>query len=161
MSARFRPIGLTDGERRLILAMASMAMLGATIGLAVSVQLGGGADFLQGLAPYDLWIVASGAIGTTAALWLMRHRMGHPGLWGLAQAVLGMVGISFLAPLIGGTLVLPAYGTMFGPFTLGVILFGAPALGLLWCVTLVFVHHLMRLWVAERDSIFAARLPAE
>jgi hypothetical protein len=153
MSAR-RLWRITDGERSLVLALASMAMLGATFGLIVSVRLGSGQILSLGLQAYDLWIILSGALGNAFALWLMRHRMGQPGLAGLAQALLGIMGITFLGPVIAGSLMLPFYGTMFGPFTMFIILAGAPAMAFVWLATLALVHYLMRPWFDERNSIF-------
>ena len=157
MRALMRLIRQTDGERRFVLAMLSMAVIGAIIGLAATLQLGSGVQFQQGLAPYDIWVVSSSAVGAMLGLWVMRHRMGHAGLSGLLQALVGGVGISFFGPLIAGSLALPLYGTMFGPFTLVTILFQAPGLAVLWLATLGMAHHLMRGWTAERDSIFTAK----
>ncbi len=145
---------LTDGERRLAIALMCMALFGAAVGLVVAVRIGHGGVVTEGFGLYDLWVILSGAMGGAAGLWFMRHRMGQPGLRGLGLACTGVGAISLLGPLIGGTLALPLYGTMFGPFTLAVIFASAPMLGVLWLCFLAMVHVLMLDWTAERDSIF-------
>jgi hypothetical protein len=67
MPARRRNWHLTDGERHLLLALISMAMLGATVGLVVSARLGSGAFTQLTLQPFDLWMVLSGAAGAAVA----------------------------------------------------------------------------------------------
>ncbi|MCW1951376.1 MAG: hypothetical protein KIH44_008410, partial [Octadecabacter sp.] len=54
----------------------------------------------------------------------------------------------------GGTLGLPLYGTMFGPFIVVVTLLGAPILAMLWAFTLLGIHILLASYQRERDSIF-------
>ena len=154
MRALTLPRSITEGERRLAVALLCMALFGAAIGLMVAARLGHGGIVTEGMGPYDLWIVLSGACGGAAGLWFMRHRMGLPGLHGAARAVGGVIGVSLLGPVIGGTLALPLYGTMFGPFTLAVMLAGAPLLGGFWFFTLAMIHVLLRDWQDERDSIF-------
>ena len=103
-------------------------------------------------------MVVSGAIGTTVALYVTRHRIGRRGVF---SAILTLVGVSVLAGLIGGTLAMPVYGTMFGPFLLVVTLAGSPLLALLWCVNLGAVHVLLSDWQNERDSSFAPVVRSE
>jgi hypothetical protein len=148
---------LTRGERRWALAHGLMALYGAGVGLIAAVRLGHGGSIDHGLGLYDAWIILAAALGGICALWVLRARFGHPGLSGVHQALIGGLGISLLGPVIAGTLALPIYGTMFGPFTLAVILAGTPFLALCWVSALALVHHLMMARVAERDSIFAAR----
>ena len=64
--------------------------------------------------------------------------------------------ISFAGSLIAGTLALPLYGTMFGPFALAVIFVSSPLLAGLWAFNLFGVHVLMCQWRIERDSIFGS-----
>ena len=70
-----------------------------------------------------------------------------------------VVWISFVGALIGGTLALPFYGTMFGPFTLVVTLLNAPFLAVLWIWTLFSAHLMIKERRIERDSIIYLELP--
>lgn len=88
-----------------------------------------------------------------------RNWMGHPGLRGAAFALVGTIWISFLGGLVGGSLALPFYGTMFGPFSLFVSLFSAPLLAIFWACILFAAHYLLMFWWTERNSIFTAILP--
>lgn len=158
MRAQVLPRLLTAGERKLALAVLVMAMFGAAAGLMTAVKLGHGGVIVRGLGLYDIWIILSGALGGAVGLWLMRDRLGQPGMSGATRAAMGLIGLCFLAPLIGGSLALPVYGTMFGPFTLAVIVAGSPVLAFFLIMTLTIVHILLLGWQAERDSIFSQRL---
>jgi hypothetical protein len=147
---------LSAGERRLALALIVMALYGAGIGLVAAVRLAHGGHLTGGLSAYDLWVVLAGALGTAVAFWLLRHRFGEAGPRGALRAAGGALAVSLVAPVIGGTLALPLYGTMFGPFTLAVILTGAPLLGLCWLSAMALGHVLLRRLVDERESIFTA-----
>lgn len=70
-----------------------------------------------------------------------------------------MIWISFVGALFGGTLALPFYGTMFGPFTLVVTLIKAPILALLWTSSLLSAHFMIKVRRDERDSVLYAALP--
>ena len=58
--------------------------------------------------------------------------------------------------MIGGTLILPYYGTMFAPMKLIIVMFEVPAFAVLWVAMVACVHMLMIEWRQERDSIFTA-----
>jgi hypothetical protein len=62
--------------------------------------------------------------------------------------------VTFIGSLIGGTLGLPFYGTMFGPFIVVVTLMGAPLLAMLWAFNLLGAHVLLGIYRSERDTIF-------
>lgn len=147
---------LSAGERALIQAYTALGTVGAAVGLVVAIRIGGGALLLRPLAAYDLWLIASSAVGAMIALHLLRDRFGGPGLAGAVRALPAALAASLLAAVIGGTLALPLYGTMFGPFALGVTLFGAPLLGLAWAAAFVLAHVMLAAWHLERDSIFAS-----
>lgn len=149
---------MSAGERRLSLALIVMALYGAGIGLVTTVRLAHGGQLNGALSLYDGWVVLAGALGTALAFWLLRDRFGMAGPRGAVRAAGGAVAVSLVAPVIGGTLALPLYGTMFGPFALAVILTGAPLLGCCWLSAMALGHILCRRLVDERDSIFAARL---
>ncbi len=150
-----RPRFLTPGERALAGAIAITALFGAALAFVVVLRFGHGAVLERALSPYEIWIVASGGFGAGAGMFLWRDRLGRRGgLW-LVRALAGTVLVSVLGAVIAGTLALPLYGTMFGPFTLAVTLAGSPLLAVLWGVTQVSSHMLLRQFHDERDSIFA------
>jgi lipid-A-disaccharide synthase-like uncharacterized protein len=158
-----RPVGdnrFTPGERQLAMAYLSVSLIGAFLSLVIVLRLGQGQFIFHGPSRYGLWICLSGGLGAASGLYIVRHRLGHPGLSGAVQAVTGMILMCFAASLITGTLALPLYGTMFGPFMLAVTFIGSPFLAMMWFCALTGVHLLMLKWRSERDSIFVAANPA-
>ena len=95
--------------------------------------------------------LVSGALGCMMALRLSRERFGRPGV---KDALIGMALTTFAGSILAGTMALPFYGTMFGPFTLAIIFWVAPLTLVLWISSLTGVHFLLRKWQEERDSIF-------
>lgn len=144
----------TEGERARALAFFLLAVFGAGFGFLAVTQISDGAFFERHMTRYEYYIVLASAVGPVAALFLSGDRMGQPGLQGALRGIAGGIWVSFIGALIAGSLALPGYGTMFGPFTLAVTLAGAPILSLLWVGNLVAVHLLMTTWQRERDSIF-------
>ena len=146
--------GISEGERRRALAYLIVALFGAGLSFIAVTRLSGSEVIEHRLGWHQIWMVLAGAGGATGALHMLRHRMGMPGLPGLVRAIVGALLISFVGALIAGTLALPVYGTMFGPFTLAVMFVSAPFLAALWGANLIAAHFLMQSWQAERDSIF-------
>lgn len=151
---------LSVGERKRLVAYGFMALFGAAISYVTMLSLGGGSRPLQFPPTYEVWMVICGAVGAMAALRLGQHRFGRAGKAGAAHALRGVVWVTFIAAIIAGTLALPFYGTMFGPFTLGLTFAYSPLLGLSWVINLVAAHLLLSAWQAERDSIFNPIKPA-
>jgi hypothetical protein len=150
---------LTEGEQSILLAFCGVAFFGAALALNIVMTLGGQEIMQRSFSAYDYWIVLSGALGGCIGLYMGRNWMGHPGLRGAAFALVGTIWISFLGGLVGGSLALPFYGTMFGPFSLFVSLFSAPLLAIFWACILFAAHYLLMFWRTERNSIFTAILP--
>ena len=148
-------VALTQGERLRRAAYAVTAIAGALLALAVAVRLGHGQDDGARLSTYDIWVTLAGLAGGFVGLRLTEHLFGHPGAWGVLRAMGGLVLICFTAPIVAGSLALPLYGTMFGPFMFGTTLFAVPLLGLIWAGTLLAVHLCLGPWRRERDSVFA------
>lgn len=144
----------SEGERARALAFMIIALFGAGMAFLSVTQLNDRAFFDRGLTWYEIYIILCGALGGMAALFLSGDRMGQPGIEGTLRGFAGGIWVSFVGAVIGGTLALPLYGTMFGPFTLAVTLAGAPLLMLIWVSNLIAVHLLLRIWHRERDSIF-------
>ena len=157
---RKRNLFLSEGERSLVTALLATALFGAGVALAMVMRFDNAALIGRRLSPYELWIVLSGASGAASALYLMRSRIGQAHQDNPLRATLRFVSTtvltSALGAVIGGTMALPLYGTMFGPFTLIVVLAGSPMLSLLWCANQFAAHRLLRVWHSERDSIFTA-----
>lgn len=141
-----------------MVAQGLVAFIGAVVASVAVIRLNHGAFFVQSLSTYEWWIVVAGAMGSALAFYLVRERFGHGGIQGVMRAIGGAIWVSFIGSIIAGTLALPIYGTMFGPFTLGVTFTSSPLLGAFWFGTLMSAHGLMRVLRAERDSIFTVRL---
>ena len=150
----FQSDALTQGERSIALAYFGVAFFGGALGLNVVVSLGGAAALIAPFNAYDYWLMFSGVLGGIAGLFVGRDWMGHDGLAGIGRALIGIIWISFVGALVGGTLALPFYGTMFGPFIVIVTLLGAPLLAMLWAINLMGIHMLFGVYQRERDSIF-------
>ncbi|RYG91751.1 hypothetical protein EU803_04615 [Loktanella sp. IMCC34160] len=146
--------GATDGDKCRWLAYALIAAFGAGISLVAVARIGHGAGLSHAMSAYEQWIVVAGAIGAATGLFVARDRFGLPGMQGALRAARGGVIATITGPVVAGTLALPLYGTMFGPFTFVVMLAGAPILAVLWVLNLSAIHVLFRAWRKERDSIF-------
>lgn len=144
---------LTEGERARALAYVLVGVCSAGLGYLAVLHLDRSAMFEQ-LSWYQTWIVIASGLGGVVALFLSRDRMGQNGAAGAWRGVAGAIWITFIGSLIGGTLALPLYGTMFGPFIVVVTLIGAPLLASFWAFNLLGVHMLMAKYQRERDSIF-------
>ena len=157
------PLSPTSGEKRLLAAALAVGLAGGVIIFAIVTQMGDNKALLRSLTGADLWFVVAGVLGSLCALYIGRDWFGHRGLRGTLKAVAGILSISFMGTIIGGTLALPFYGTMFGPMMFGVTLAAYPVLALIWLNALVAVHLLFmiwrrEIWCRERDSSFE-RLP--
>lgn len=144
------------GERSRAVAYATVGFFGAGIGFLVAMHLSQGAVLYQGFAAYDVWMVFAGAVGSMVGLYMAGQRFGHPGWRGMLNALVASVWVSFVSSLVGGTLMLPLYGTMFGPFTLAITLANQPLFAVLWFANLFGAHLMLTYWQRERDSIFDA-----
>lgn len=146
----------TRGEKNRAGAFAIVGVFGAAIGFLVALHLSQGQLWSRGLAPYDIWMMVAGALGSMAGLYIAGSWFGHAGWRGLMKAVVASLWVSFVGSLIGGSLMLPLYGTMFGPFTLAITLSTRPLFAILWFANLFGAHLMLTYWQRERDSIFDA-----
>jgi len=148
---------LSRGERLRLAALALGGVAGAVLCLA-SVHALDGAGAAGAAGPgRALWRALAGFLGTAGVLWLNRGRFGWPGPGGWLAAAGGVARVTVLAPVAVGTLVLPLYGTMFGPLALAVTCLERPELALLWFGALVAAHRLCGPHRAERATIFRPR----
>lgn len=146
---------ISEGERARALAFLLVGLSSAGLGYLAVLHLDRAALF-QELSWYQTWIIAASGLGGMISLFLSGDRMGQSGRQGVLRSVAGAIWITFIGALIGGTLGLPLYGTMFGPFIVVVTLMGAPLLAMLWAFNLMGVHMLMAIYQRERDSIFTS-----
>lgn len=143
----------TEGERARAVAFLLVGACSAGLGYLAVLHLDQGALFDE-LSWYQTWIIVASGLGGMIALFLSGDRLGQSGSRGALRAVAGGIWVTFIGSLIGGTLGLPFYGTMFGPFIVCVTFLGAPLLAMLWAFNLLGVHLLLGIFQRERDSIF-------
>lgn len=149
-----RHLNPSEGERGLLVAFVGIAMFSIAIALTTKVQLDTGSILTSDFGRYDAWFVISGLCGGVAGFYLTLKWFGHPGRAGWIRALIGVLVFSFVSSIIAGTLVLPLYGTMFGPFTLLMVLISTPMLALLWTCAILIAHRLVWRWRVERNSLF-------
>lgn len=145
---------LTEGEKGVLLAYIALAVFGAGLAHIVVNDLGGDDAILRSLSTYDIWMVLSGALGADIGLYSVHHRLGHRGISGIWSAVRGALIMTLTATIVAGTLALPGFGTMFGPFAAFVTFWASPLLFVFWCIMLMATHLLFAKWRAERDTIY-------
>lgn len=157
----FRPRGrLTDGEKNFLTALFGTTALSAMLAYVTILRFTQATFALSDLDPLTVWTVAAGGIGGFCAFFSChRTYLGFPGLVGWIWAGFGAVMITAVAAVIGGTLILPYYGTMFAPFQVVVAMIEFPYLAAAWIAMLVCAHKLLQPWRRERDSIFAEKEP--
>jgi len=143
----------TEGERARAVAFVLVGVCSAGLGFLAVLHLDSSALF-KGLTWSQRWVVLASGLGGLIALFLSGDRLGQSGPRGALRGAGGAIWVTFIGALIGGTLSLPFYGTMFGPFIVTVTLMGAPLLAMLWVFNLFGVHMLMGVYQRERDSIF-------
>lgn len=149
----------SEGERARALAFMLVGTCSAALGFLAVLHLNRAALF-ERFSLYEWWVVVASGLGGMIALFLAGDRLGQAGLRGFGRAFAGGIWVTFIGALIGGTLSLPFYGTMFGPFIVAVTLFGAPVLSMVWAFNLLGVHVLLGIYQRERDSIFGTVEPA-
>lgn len=149
-----RRLSLSDGERSVLLAFIGVAIFGAGLSFTVVNRLGGSDTILRALGAYDYWIILAGALGAAVGLYIGSPRLGHPGLLGFRRALFGYVVVTFAATVVAGSLALPGYGTMFGPFAAILTFWETPLLLAFWATVLVACHLLFAIWRRERDTLF-------
>ena len=131
-----------------VLAAGLIFVSGAALGLVGVSRLAEGSLPLS----YGLWVALSGAVGAWAGLAASWQDFGWPGLRGAFRAMAGGFKFSLTAAVAGGTMVLPAFGTMFAPLAVFVTLLAVPAASVGLLATLALAHRAVRRWrsLAER-----------
>lgn len=145
---------MTKGERALGLAYAAVMVAAAGIGLVAVARSGNGEALAGATFGFLLWICAAGAIGGWLGLFAARAWMGDTGKVGLARAVVGGLAATFIAALVGGTLIHPVIGTFYAPVVVLSSFLAQPLLAVAWATVLIGAHYLMLVIKDERDFGF-------
>lgn len=151
-------IRLSRGERLRILALALAALAGAVLCLASVGALDPGRAGHAGPG-VTLWRLMAGAVGSFVVLRFNLGRFGWLHLQGWVRMAGGSLLVTLFAPVVAGSLILPLYGTMFGPFALVLTVIRHPALALVWLGALVAAHLLLQDHRRERATIFMEHPP--
>ena len=146
---------LTLGERRFVVALFGTCILGAVFAWVAVSRLSDSGPTSQYEIAFSYWSGVAGFVGAAAGFWSSYGRwFGHAGAGGWANAVIGSLAISGIGSVVAGSLILPIYGTMFGPLQLITTMIDKPLLALSWLGMLICAHGLLVSWRSERDSIF-------
>lgn len=151
----FHPISFSPGERALGLALGVIGLAGG-LAAVTAVRFLTGAPIGQS---HLIWCTFSGLVGAVWSTILCLKWMGHRGAIGWAQFTLALAGITFMTSLVAGSLILPIYGTMFGPFSAAMMFIDAPLVALAWCGATLCGHLIIIKWRQERDTIFEYTTP--
>ena len=154
----FLPRGrLTGGERNFICAVVSIGAFAGVLAIDVVGGLAADHTHLREMNFFTFWTIFVGIVGGVAGFLSSYARyFGFAGPGGWFRAFFGGIIVSGIAAVIGGTLILPYYGTMFAPMKLIIVMFEVPAFAVLWVAMVACVHMLMIEWRQERESIFTA-----
>ncbi len=151
MWARFKKtINLTRGEK--FLAMAFAAVIAMSAGMTILIMAGFERENPLPPEPslYESWIILSSAFSGGFALYVARGWMGMLGLLGFARAFVGSIVVALGAAMIAGTLIMPLYGTVFGPIMLVTQFIELPVLAALWFTIAFGANALIAIWREER-----------
>ncbi len=142
---------LTRGERSYVLGCIAIILTAPIVALVVMAGLA---------APYTLaieannfvyWVAISGAISAGVGLYLVRGWMGHVGMIGVARAIFGSVLLTLIVSVVGGTLMVPFEGALYGPLMVVSAFVAKPWLGAIWFASTFGAHYLMSAVEEERD----------
>lgn len=146
----------SQGERSFISAFCGFGMLGAVLAWVSVLRLSEQNLLADGISPFAFWTIFAGVVGGFAGFVAGYGRwLGHEGVLGWMRAGIGVVMISLIGAVVAGTLILPYYGTMFGPFQVILVMIEIPALAAIWIAMVLSAHCMVAEWRRERDSIFA------
>ena len=111
-------------------------------------------DELVGVTAGNWLSTALAALGALLAAIILRESFGRPGVWGACQAIVSGAVATCLMGIIAGTMLLPVYGTMFGPWLIIVTIIVKPWLMVPWSLTLYGFHKARAEYAAEQDTIY-------
>lgn len=146
---------ISRGERSFIVAMLGTSILGAMLACVAVIHLSERPAQTDASVAITYWTIFAGCIGGAVGFWVSYERwFGYAGIAGWMSALIGALVVSGIGSVIAGTLILPLYGTMFGPLQLIMMIIAYPSLGAIWLGMLLCAHGLLGQWRHERDSIF-------
>ncbi|MEL6690072.1 MAG: hypothetical protein AAFP28_07110 [Pseudomonadota bacterium] len=111
-------------------------------------------DELVGVTAGNWLSTALAALGALLAVIILRESFGRPGFWGACQAIVSGGVATCLMGIIAGTMLLPVYGTMFGPWLIIVTIIVKPWLMVPWSMALYAFHLARAEYAAEQDTIY-------
>lgn len=140
---------LTRGEKAYVVAYAAVIAMSAGVTLLIASGLEG-INVLE-LEPtlFTLWTVFAGGLGGGMALRAAKGWMGKPGALGLTRAIVGSIAVAILAAIVAGTLIVPLYGTVYGPLLIVSEFIAKPWLAVVWFAVLIGGHYLMAILEEE------------
>ncbi len=145
-----KTIHLTRGEKSLAVAFGAIVAISA----GITILIMSGVEGANAIPPeptwYDTWVIFAGALSGGLALYLARGWMGVQGAIGYARAAIGSVAVALGAAVIAGTLILPLYGTIFGPIMLVTQFIELPLLAVAWFSVALAAHAMIARWREER-----------
>ena len=139
-------------ERGIFVALAGLAGTGSLLGFEALQDLQA-MTALFGASVGEWFSALAGAVGGASGGGLMRDRFGQPGALGGLSAVLGVFLATMLLGIVAGTLVLPLFGTMFGPWLIVVTTVETPWILLPWVIALFGLHLAMKSYVREQATL--------
>jgi hypothetical protein len=104
---------------------------------------------------YDIWMICASALAGFAALMISRGWIGMPGMLGIIRACFGALVMLVLASLIGGSLIMPIYGTVYAPFIVLSAFIANPLWAVFWCGGVVAAHWVLAQSEQKRLAILS------
>ena len=150
----FQLNGLSNGDKAMALTAVVFFVVSTLVSSAVVNVLHPTNNPSAMMTAAQLWFVTAGVVGAFVARILAHRWFGLPGPVGWLQAGVGCIMVTTLAGIIGGTIALPIYGTMFGPMMVTVTLAADPLLTMSWFAALMSSHLSARVIRDERDCTF-------
>ena len=150
---------LSTAEKRLVVTYASITLAGGVLSLVAFDTLA--AQVGKSQETRAVWLAFAGAVGGLIGA---RSAASFFGRSGPAGTLLIFAGVLFLTVVFGiaaGSLILPIYGTMFGPWLAVVGLVSHPVAAVLWITSLTAFHFARSAYAVERDTVFDWAPPEE
>lgn len=143
----------SPAERLILGALVGCACAGGLLGY---VALGGLQGMVEIVGPEIGGMMSVGAsfFGGLGSAILVRDRLGREGTRGVLSAIAGGVLATALLGIIAGTIVLPIFGTMFGPWLVLMTAATKPWYVLPWIASLYGMHKARRSYLAEQETLF-------
>ncbi|MFN3663989.1 hypothetical protein [Yoonia sp.] len=134
---------MTRENKAVAFAYACFAVMSAGVGVFVLRSSGyfpvSGA--VTGI--YDYWMLLATLLAGPLSLRLARGWIGYPGVLGNMRALIGCCVGLFLASVIGGTMIMPLYGTIQAPLMVLTGILVQPLIGVIWFVGVMLVHRVI------------------